>query len=70
MEKSDLGGTGTAEERGIYVYSSPVIVNVHISYESVALWTVIYVLIKARLSKASALQQLCPCWVLTRADPV
>lgn len=69
MEKSDLDGTGTAEERGICVFSSPIIVNVHI-YESVALWTVIYMLIKASLSKASALQQLCPCWALTRADPV
>lgn len=51
------------------MFSSPIIVNVHI-YESVALWTVIYMLIKASLSKASALQQLCPCWALTRADPV
>lgn len=55
--------------RGGSVFSSPIIVNVHI-YESVALWTVIYMLIKASLSKASALQQLCPCWALTRADPV
>lgn len=47
MEKSDLNGTGTAEERGSVCRAAPIIVNVHISYESAALWTVIYMLIKA-----------------------
>lgn len=47
MEKSHLDDTGTAKERGIYVYSTPIIVSVHIPYESASLWTVIYMLIKA-----------------------
>lgn len=54
------------------------IANGHISYETAAPWTVIYMLIKAGSvnqkeqgrAKAQAFQQLCPCWVLTRADPV
>lgn len=60
------------------MHSSPVIVNGHISSDTAALWTVIYMLVKADSvdqkkqgrAKAKAFQQLCPCWVLTRAGPV
>lgn len=45
MKKSDLDGTGIAGRRGSVCTAAPMRVNVPISCESAAVWTVIHMLV-------------------------